>query len=76
MKITKSPNQINSLKQKRELANVGCDICPECGQRNIGISYYKAWCECTWFFKIRHIRIDCYACRKCGCHWESDPYEY
>ena len=84
MKITKSKINQAVAKSNRELANVDCKECPECGEirkyHREGFSCYgifNATCK-TWvtgFFKFRHKRIDCYHCYTCGCEWESEAYE-
>ena len=87
MKITKYSNEALKLKTERDNANIGCSICPCCGETNDTLSYIKAgvlnkgifsgiqrsWVE--GFFKMRYMKADCYYCETCGAEWESDPYE-
>lgn len=35
MKITKSLEDVNKEKFKKQQANIGCEICPGCGNENI-----------------------------------------
>ena len=88
MKITKWSNEVNISNEKRIIANIGCNICPCCGEvkdtfyyikqgilnKGIFSGIQKSWIE--GFFKMRHMKADCYYCETCGAEWESDPYEW
>lgn len=88
MKITKTGDRAALIKKYREKANAGCNVCPNCGEKESFLSYLnkriynkglssgclsKTWA--TGFFKEKHMAIDCYKCNTCGCEWESEPYE-
>lgn len=87
MKITKTSDKFHKEKKNREDANLGCSVCPCCGESkrweeymaigilNKGVSSgtMKTWA--TGFFRMKNMRSDCYECRTCGAEWESDPYE-
>lgn len=75
MKITKSGETIDILKARKSNANIGCEVCPNCGEVSI---FHGGLCK-TWaegLFKMKSMKIDCYSCMECGCQWESEPYEY
>ena len=88
MKITRSGEKAEFFRQNKAKANAGCNVCPCCGETksvmeyfsygitNSGISSgtHKCWCE--GFFRIKHMKVDCYSCKTCGAKWESEPYEY
>lgn len=88
MKITKTNKTFAAAEARKTAANMGCHICPCCGETkstwdyvrkgiyNKGLSMggmCKEWCE--GIFATRYMRIDCYSCKTCGATWESDPYE-
>lgn len=77
------------LDAQKEKANIGCDVCPNCGEvkkeysllgdsgRYVykGITHdYDYWCK--GIFNIKYLKIDIYQCNTCGCKWQSEPYEY
>ena len=74
MIITQNKSAADRLDQQRKIANIGCSACPECGAPFKGIPAMKSWVK--GFFKTRYFKQDCYYCTKCGCEWESEPYEY
>ena len=85
MKITKSKDDINRFKTKRENANIGCHSCPGCGEiktfddyLNNGIAFKgisSGVCEFSeGIFRTKQYQIDWYRCNTCGCEWESEPY--
>ncbi len=80
MKITKSINEIETLKSNYKIANKGCKKCPNCGHKNKFPSMIsKTWFEGTGFLgfgKGKSMKINCYMCDKCGTEWESDAYQY
>lgn len=86
MRITKSGEQVWRERTAREIANTGCDKCPNCGETSgffTNLKYgqkggimsagYKSYCK--GIFKMKVYRIDRYVCQTCGAGWESDPYE-
>ena len=74
MIITKYKLNADSLREKKEIANLGCNVCPGCGTNFDGIPLMKSWVE--GIFKVKHMRADVYRCEQCGCEWESDKYEW
>lgn len=89
MRITRSSKDVNRLTVSREIANMGCDRCPCCGETktwdeyigkgiiNKGISkgiISKSWVE--GIFHMRNMKCDCYKCYSCGAEWESEPYQW
>lgn len=87
MKVTKTGARIEFLKQQKAMANIGCNICPNCGENRhffpslplftkAGIlqSTYTSWA--AGFFRTKYMREDNYHCLTCGCEWKSEPYEY
>lgn len=88
MKITMTSQTALSQKQRSQLANTGCKVCPCCGETKSTMEYFKEgiynkgifyglickqWAE--GLFRTRHMRIDCYCCYTCGAEWESEAYE-
>lgn len=88
MKITKTAAQVKCAETNKTIANVGCNICPCCGETKSTLEYnkedifshkgiasgtYKSWC--AGLFRTKRYRIDCYHCYTCGAEWESEPYE-
>lgn len=70
-------------------ANIGCNVCPECGEhssmhidlitgklRGIGTGLVSESFTRFGFPKMKHYRINKYQCYSCGCIWESDSYQY
>lgn len=89
MKITKSSKEAASFASMRTVANVGCDVCPCCGENKSWIQYMKegvynkgvmsgalnkTWVEGV--FRMRNMKCDCYKCYSCGAEWESEPYQW
>lgn len=89
MKITRTSAQVANLNKSKQIANIGCNVCPCCGETkshwdycrkgiyNKGLSMggiVKNWCE--GIFKIRYMQVDCYSCHTCGATWESEPYQW
>lgn len=81
MKITH-----HTIPQRREFANVGCSICPCCGETKTALNYIREGKlnkgiiksvrrETKGFFNLREFQIDEYMCETCGTRWESEPYE-
>lgn len=88
MKITKYPRVRSDFEQNREKANIGCDVCPCCGekrhfyydqqekrQKGTGPIMHRSFTHGD-FPNIKSMRVDCYVCVTCGAQWESDPYEW
>jgi len=74
MKVTRSGEMVAFLKGEERKANIGCNKCPNCGEQNYGTLISKTWAE-GWF-KNRSMKVNCYSCDKCGCQWESEPYQW
>lgn len=88
MKIIKTPNDIKRYELSKEKANIGCHVCPTCGNTNIvdlfthivspsDTDIVKMTFGCTKerFFTYKTGHIDKYECKKCGTEWESEMYE-
>jgi hypothetical protein len=88
MKITRSNYDALNDAQRKKLANVGCDVCPCCGETKNFLEYFKEGIlnkglsealTCRNYaegsFKFRYMQVDCYSCYTCGARWESEPYE-
>lgn len=88
MKITKTSFQYNQEITNRQKANIGCMVCPCCGEKKTWEHYMKkgklnkgvlaggmvkTWTE--GIFKPKVLHADYYKCMTCGAEWESDPYE-
>jgi hypothetical protein len=72
LKITKSIKQVNKAKIVKEIANIGCNKCPNCGTP---LKHPTLFCK-QWVDLIKgFMQIDCYKCEKCKCEWESEPYK-
>lgn len=86
MKIRKPSNQVNHEKTLRAIANQGCDVCPNCGEKrpfNInwetmqpyGIAGGVIENFSTGFFNLKIWQKDIYTCYTCGTEYESEPYQ-
>ena len=87
MKITKTNKEVLNRNIRKERANIGCDVCPCCGENKTFSEYLNedvydkgindTICKnyCVGLFKMKHMQIDCYKCETCGAEWESEPYE-
>lgn len=82
LRITKTGKQHSKFEQNRIQANIGCDICPCCGESKSSLYYIKQGIlnkgicdgiEKTWG---KGLRCDCYMCLTCGAEWESEPYQH
>lgn len=90
MKIIKTNTQVISQEEEKKRANMGCDVCPCCGENR---SFDKCIRDGVGFKGISSIRInrnrsvgsiffgktesttvDIYDCHTCGAEWESEPY--
>lgn len=73
MKITKTPEEIEYKRKQKEKANLGCDICPFCGEKknieHVSTAFIKP------FLTHRVYNIDNYKCYACKAEWSSDKYE-
>lgn len=88
MKITRTKQQIDAAKMRKEIANNGCDVCPCCGETKSirdymdkriffkGIKHSTPYCIDKGFIRIKQFYIDRYECLTCGAKWESEPYEW
>ena len=88
MKITKSADRVNELENNKSIGNIGCKLCPTCGENKSNLHYIcmgnpkkgivNGFCKtyAKGFFHMKSYKIDCYVCNTCGTHWESEPYEY
>lgn len=88
MKITKTADEVKLSRARIKSANAGCDVCPCCGETKSSMEHFRSGelskgivsgLSRTWvtgFFKIKHMKCDCYMCLTCGAKWESDPYEW
>lgn len=72
MKIIKSSKEIKDLEQLAIIANIGCEICPECGNSCKPAPIKKNWYEP----KKGCMKVTCYICENCGCEYESEPYQF
>lgn len=88
MKITKSGKKITQLNANKMLANIGCNVCPCCGETENALKYISEGIYNKGIFsgitrtftkgsiiKLKIMEVDCYRCETCGAEWESDPYE-
>lgn len=88
MKITQTASDAKRLNTNKSIANRGCNVCPNCGERSDYVKNLFSGKKTggilnggqrTWssgFFKTKHWKVDTYKCMTCGCGWESDPYEW
>ena len=89
MKITKSSEVTSSFTAMKATANIGCNVCPCCGETKSWFQYMeedgvcnkgvsgglaKSWIEGV--FRLRCMKCDCYKCYSCGAEWESEPYQW
>ena len=87
MIITKTKQNIINRENKRIKANIGCNVCPGCGNTNI----VNVWeqlstgnkdcivkmtfrCVKEGLFTYKSGSVDRYECKKCGTEWESEIY--
>ena len=87
MKITKTSEKIAQLNANKMLANIGCKVCPCCGETENALEYISEGIYNKGIFsgvtrtftkgiiKLKVMEVDCYKCETCGAEWESDPYE-
>lgn len=86
MKITRTKSDVSKFKSDRISANVGCDVCPCCGEtrqwdyrlsgRPVGISPpFMTRVDIGNFWKTRYASVDLYECFTCGAEWESELYD-
>lgn len=88
MRITKTATHSALQQTAKEIANLGCNICPCCGETKTMMEYFnegvlnrgvfgglvcKTWAQ--GLFHTKHMQVDCYSCETCGAQWESEPYE-
>ena len=90
MRITKTSTQVSASKRRREIANIGCNKCPCCGEtmsiaeaikKGYGLkrgisSISMSRPVSKGLFSNEYKTVDIYSCRKCGAEWESEPYDW
>lgn len=70
----------HTILRHRELANVGCSVCPCCGETRKTFDYIREGKlnkgiiksvrrEIKGFFRLREFQIDEYMCETCGTRW-------
>jgi len=83
MKITKTSSMVNTYKSYVNNANIGCNVCPCCGETRevqlennklVGIDDGISCTEAKGFLNIKVYHTTCYKCHTCGAQWESEPY--
>ena len=83
MKIIKTAQEVNSFRVQRELANIGCKICPCCGESMSFMEAIKNGLSRRGIYSITLSRpvklneyknVDVYLCARCGAEWESELY--
>jgi hypothetical protein len=86
LRIQKVSDAEDGTLIKRKLANIGCNVCPCCGEKRkfsvnlfTGKPYgilksYFVRSESHTFSNRKEARYDMYSCTSCGAKWESDAY--
>lgn len=88
MKITKTSAQVSAFKKRKEIANLGCNVCPCCHesislkdaiQKGHGLkrgisSIVMSRLINTGLFSSEYKTVNIYSCNRCGAEWESDLY--
>lgn len=88
MRITKTATRSAVQQTTKEIANLGCNICPCCGEAKTVMEYFNEGirnkgifgglvCKtlAKGLFRPKYMQADCYSCYTCGAQWESEPYE-
>ena len=88
MRITKTADEVNEQKRKREEANRDCHVCPFCKESmsfgeaiqkgyglNRGISsIVMSRLVKTGLFSSERKTVEKFSCKRCGAEWEGEPY--
>lgn len=73
MKITRIAKYPTIMQHERYEANIGCDICPCCGEdKEIAKTFYSFQ---KGFIRKKMYGVDRYFCKKCESRWESECFE-
>lgn len=76
MKITKPANSENPKIIQRKLALSECEKCPCCGSNRSHLDSQQYTYTNTHFLWKETWEVMEFTCRKCGCEFESDPYDF
>lgn len=79
MTITRTNKEQMNFKYSRYIANVGCNICPCCGEKTSSLEYIKLGKGLnkgiTNLSRFENnMTVDVYICATCGAEWESEPW--
>lgn len=74
MLITKPRDSEDPRRLQKKLAFAGCNKCPECGEVLRNEQEYNEYRRHLFWYEKSSVTK--YICKSCGCHYETDPYDF